>query len=390
MSNRIFDLMISCLGNVLFNRDLTIDQTLTKQELIEVYKLSKKHDVAHIVGISLAKAGLLENAPEIAERFEKEQYLAVFRYENFKYETDRLCKIFDEQKIPYILLKGAVIRDFYPEPWMRTSCDLDVLVKEEDLDTAITALTEKLGYTVDKNKNFHDVDLFSESGIHLELHFNIKENIPAFDKVLSRVWDYAKKTDEDLEGLIVTNEFLLYHLTAHAAYHFVGGGCGVRPLTDIYLLKNKLEYDESILKQLCEESEIGKFYSSVCKLCECWFEGAEHIVLTDEMQKFILQGGAYGTKEAHIAARQEARGGKGGYAMSRIFAPYDVLKQRYPKLRGRVQMPIYQVRRWIDVARDGGAKRSMQELRINSSMDIESVRTVNNLMKQLKLDKHIK
>jgi len=390
MSNRIFDLMISCLGNVLFNRDLTIDQTLTKQELVEVYKLSKKHDMAHIVGISLAKAGLLEKAPEIAERFEKEQYLAVFRYENFKYETDRLCKTFDEQKIPYILLKGAVIRDFYPEPWMRTSCDLDVLVKEEDLDTAILALTEKLGYAVGGNKNFHDIDLFSESGIHLELHFNIKENIPAFDKVLSRVWDYAKKTDEDLEGLIVTNEFLLYHLTAHAAYHFVGGGCGVRPLTDIYLLKNKLEYDETVLKQLCEESEIDKFYSSVCKLCECWFEGAEHIVLTDEMQKFILQGGAYGTREAHIAARQEARGGKGGYAMSRIFAPYDVLKQRYPKLRGRVQMPIYQVRRWIDVARDGGAKRSMQELRINGTMDIESVRTVNNLMKQLKLDKHIK
>ena len=390
MSNRIFDLLTSCLGNVLFGRRLAIDQIPTQQELDALYKLSKRHDMAHIVGISLAKAGMLENAPEIAEKFEKEQYLAVFRYENFKYETDRLCKTFDEQKIPYILLKGAVIRDFYPEPWMRTSCDLDVLVKEEDLDIAIKALTEKLGYKVDGNKNFHDVDLFSESGVHLELHFNVKENIPDLDKVLSRVWEYAKKVEESSERFVVTNEFLLYHLTAHAAYHFVGGGCGVRPLTDIYLLKNKLEYDETVLKQLCEESEIGKFYSSVCKLCECWFEGAEHIVLTDEMQKFILQGGAYGTREAHIAARQEARGGKGGYAMSRIFAPYDVLKQRYPKLRGRVQMPIYQVRRWIDVARDGGAKRSMQELRINGTMDIESVRTVNNLMKQLKLDKHIK
>jgi len=390
MSNRIFDLLTSCLGNVLFGRRLAIDQIPTQQELDALYKLSKRHDMAHIVGISLAKAGMLENAPEIAEKFEKEQYLAVFRYENFKYETDRLCKTFDEQKIPYILLKGAVIRDFYPEPWMRTSCDLDVLVKEEDLDIAIKALTEKLGYKVDGNKNFHDVDLFSESGVHLELHFNVKENIPDLDKVLSRVWEYAKKVEESSERFVVTNEFLLYHLTAHAAYHFVGGGCGVRPLTDIYLLKNKLEYDESILKQLCEESEIGKFYSSVCKLCECWFEGAEHIVLTDEMQKFILQGGAYGTREAHIAARQEARGGKGGYAMSRIFAPYDVLKQRYPKLRGRAQMPIYQVRRWIDVARDGGAKRSMQELRINGTMDIESVRTVNNLMKQLRLDKHIK
>lgn len=390
MSNRIFDLMISCLGNVLFDRELEFDQDITAQELVEVYKLSKRHDMAHIVGISLAKAGLLEKTSEIAERFEKEQYLAVFRYENFKYEIDRLCKIFDEEKIPYVLLKGAVIRDFYPEPWMRTSCDLDVLVKEEDLDTAIKALTEKLGYKVDGNKRFHDIDLFSESGVHLELHFNIKENIPALDNVLSRVWEYALKANEDPQRFNLTNEFLLYHLMAHAAYHFVGGGCGVRPLIDIYLLKNKLKYDESVLKQLCEESGIGKFYSSVFKLCECWFEGAEHIVLTDEMQKFILQGGAYGTRKAHIAARQEARGGKGGYAMSRIFAPYDVLKQRYPKLRGRAQMPIYQVRRWIDVARAGGVKRSAMELKINNSLDIESVKTVQTLMKQLDLDKHIK
>lgn len=390
MSNRIFDLMISCLGNVLFDRELTIDQIPTKQELAEVYRLSKRHDLAHLVGMSLARARLLENAPEIAERFEKDQYLAVFRYENFKYETDRLCKIFDEEKIPYVLLKGAVIRDFYPESWMRTSCDLDILVKEEDLDSAMVALTEKLAYKVDGDKRFHDIDLFSESGVHLELHFNIKENIPALDKVLSRVWEYTKKAEESSERFVITNEFWLYHLIAHAAYHFVGGGCGVRPLTDIYLLKNKLEYDETVLKQLCEESEIGKFYSSVCKLCECWFEGAEHIVLTDEMQKFILQGGAYGTKKAHIAARQEARGGKGGYAISRIFAPYDVLKQRYPKLRGRAQMPIYQVRRWIDVARNGGVKRSAQELKINNSLDLESVKTVQTLMKQLDLDKHIK
>jgi len=141
MSNRIFDILTSCLGNVLFDRELVIDPPPAEQELVEVYRLSKKHDMAHIVGISLAKAGMLENAPEIAEKFEKEQYLAVFRYENFKYETDRLCKTFDEQKIPYILLKGAVIRDFYPEPWMRTSCDLDVLVKEEDLYISIKALT---------------------------------------------------------------------------------------------------------------------------------------------------------------------------------------------------------------------------------------------------------
>ena len=390
MSNKIFDIMMSCLSDILFNRDHTTDQSLSAQELADLYRLSKRHDLAHLVGASLSKSGLFENAPEIAEKFEKQQYLAVSRYENFKYEINRICGVFDEEKIPYILLKGAVIRDLYPEPWMRTSCDVDILVREEDFDNAVAALTDRIGYKADGNKNFHDIDLLSESGVHLELHFSIKEDIPELDRVLSRVWDYAHKTDEASQRYNLTGEFFLYHLIAHAAYHFVGGGCGVRPMIDIYLLKNKLDYDENVLIQLCEESEIGKFYTSVTKLCACWFEGEEHIVLTDEMQKFILQGGTYGTKEAHIAARQEARGGKRGYAMSRIFAPYSVLKQRYPQMRGRAMTPIYQVRRWVDVARDGGARRSMQELKMNSSLDIESVRTVQNLMKQLKLDKHIK
>ena len=390
MSNKIFDIMTSCLGDILFNRGLPSNQSLTAKDLAEVYRLSKKHDLAHVVGASLARAGLLENAPEIADKFEKDQYLAVCRYENFKYEINRICAVFDEVGIPYVLLKGAVVRDFYPEPWMRTSCDVDILVKEENFDRSVKVLSDKLGYRIEGNKNFHDADLFSESGVHIELHFSIKEDIPDFDKVLSRVWDYARKTDESSQRFDLTNEFLLYHLIAHTAYHFVGGGCGVRALTDIYLLRNKLEYDEDVLKQLCEESGIGKFYEAVRKLCSCWFEGAEPIVLTDEMQRFILQGGVYGTKDAHIAARQESRGGKSGYAMSRIFAPYSVLKQRYPKMRGRAMMPIYQVRRWVDVVKEGGTKRSMQELKINSALDKESVESIRMMMRYLELDKHIK
>ena len=108
------------------------------------------------------------------------------------------------------------------------------------------------------------------------------------------------------------------------------------------------------------------------------------------MQRFILQGGVYGTKDAHIAARQESRGGKSGYAMSRIFAPYSVLKQRYPQMRGRAMTPIYQVRRWVDVVKAGGTKRSMQELKINSALDKDSVESIRMMMRYLELDKHIK
>ena len=46
----------------------------------------------------------------------------------------------DGANIPYVLLKGAVIQHLYPEAWMRTSSDIDVLVHEEDLDAAVKAI----------------------------------------------------------------------------------------------------------------------------------------------------------------------------------------------------------------------------------------------------------
>lgn len=56
-----------------------------------------------------------------------------------------ICSIFDKIKIAYIPLKGAVIRPYYPYDSMRTSCDIDILIHEEDLELAIKNLIEK-GY----------------------------------------------------------------------------------------------------------------------------------------------------------------------------------------------------------------------------------------------------
>ena len=114
--------------------------------LSELYRLSKAHDVAHLVGDSLSKCGVFANLPDTLEeneratiekikaKFDEQIFTAVYRYENINYELERLKETLEEAEIPFILLKGSVIRKYYPEPWMRTSCDIDILVKKEDLD----------------------------------------------------------------------------------------------------------------------------------------------------------------------------------------------------------------------------------------------------------------
>ena len=78
-----------------------------------------------------------------------EQYIskAVFRYEQLNYENERICMALEKAQIPFIPLKGSIIRKYYPESWMRTSCDVDVLVHEEDAEKAVDVLVKEYGYT---------------------------------------------------------------------------------------------------------------------------------------------------------------------------------------------------------------------------------------------------
>lgn len=131
----------------------TIDksqQTLTDEELAKLYKFSKTHDIAHLVGDALIKNNLIGDS-EVKAKIQKQIMLAVYRYEKINYELGRLRKALNEAKIPFIPLKGSVLRRYYPEPWMRTSCDIDVLVHEEAVDQAAQSIAEKLGYAYDSN-----------------------------------------------------------------------------------------------------------------------------------------------------------------------------------------------------------------------------------------------
>lgn len=98
----------------------------------------------------------------------------MYRCENINYELGQIKQTFNEAKIPFIPLKGSVIRKFYPEPWMRTSCDIDILVKEVGVDKASKVLAERLQYKISE-KGQHDISLFSPSGIHVELHFKLMD-----------------------------------------------------------------------------------------------------------------------------------------------------------------------------------------------------------------------
>lgn len=149
-----------------------LPDTISDEEIKELYDLAKKHDLAHLIGVALEMA-----EPQVKKRYKpffEESVKAMYRYEWLKGEQERIYALLEKHSIPYIPLKGTVIRELYREAWHRTSCDIDILIPEERLEESLSAFEEELTYTCGKHSR-HDVSLTAPNGVHLELHYDIDE-----------------------------------------------------------------------------------------------------------------------------------------------------------------------------------------------------------------------
>ena len=349
----------------------------TEQMISELYSLSKFHDIANIVGSALIDNGFVKSA-DMREKFQKEIMLSIYRERQISTALSTIVEAFRQAKIQFIPLKGSVIRPLYAKPWLRTSCDIDVLVRESDLDLAVKTLTEKYGYTTKGKVDYHDISLYSASGVHLELHYNIKEVNDKMDAVLDRVWQHSAPLCDGGFEFRQSPEFLLFHVIAHTAHHFRTGGCGIRPFIDIYLLRKNGGYDEEVLSSLCAEAGVEAFRQGVEELVSMWFESATPVDRAANMEEFIFSGGTYGTLEQCVLASQTSSGGKTNYLMKRIFLSYEHMKIRYPVLKKhRWLTPIYEVRRWFELLFSKRLSVAVKQYeRSNSITQEESEKTI--------------
>lgn len=378
--------MINCIKyEVCGQKENVVLPDVSVKFLTELYKLSKAHDAAHLVGAALEKSGVLFDG-EIKNKFDNQVFTAIYRYENINAELEEIREILREENIDFIPLKGAFIRKYYPEPWMRTSSDIDILIHENDLQTAINALSEKKGFTVEE-KGSHDVGMFSESGVHLELHYSLIESyvMDEAEKILAEVWTYAERVDKTCEYRLKDEAFYYYHI-AHMAKHVMHGGCGVKPFVDLWVLEHKVEHSDEKRKELLSRGGLEKFAEAARALSKAWFEDGEHTDVTKELENFVLSGGVYGTLENSVSVGQNKKGGKIKYILSRVWLSYDVLKIQYPNLeKHKWLLPFYEVKRWFRLLFKGGVKRSVNEIKVTANMDSEKVERSARLMSELGL-----
>ena len=360
---------------------------LDEDTAARLYKLSAAHDMAHLTGSALLRHELLPDG-SARDAFEKQVMLSVYRCETQRRELSQLRDTLNAAGVPFLPLKGAVLRTLYPEPWMRTSCDIDILVPEERVDAAAQLLSAQLGYTVG-DKSSHDIELISPVGVHLELHFTLSEKGRTISAApfLASVWEYAASLNGTLEHVLQDEMFCLYHV-AHMAKHVLNGGCGIRPFLDLWLLEHRVSFDAARRDALLAQAGLLTFAVQARRLSEVWFGGGAHDDVTRELERYLLTGGVYGSRENLMQMRQLQEGGRARYVLSRIWMPYDDLLRKYPALEGRPALvPLYQLRRWGQLLlSSSAAKRSLHELQLAASTTEESRTRTRDLLETLGLE----
>lgn len=386
MNTETIRMMFAILRSAVCDDMLTDDEkSLYNADMLpEMEKISKNHDVINILSFGLRKNDLLK---ENGESLETELLKSVYRYTKLDYELNCLCNALESAQIPFIPLKGSVIRKYYPEPWLRTSCDIDILIHHCDIEKAKLCFQNTLKYKYVDENDYH-ISFATQSGCHIELHFDLIQanRVNTASLVLKDVWDTASKhTGFDYWYEMQEEMFYFYHIT-HMAKHFTNGGCGIRPFIDIFVLLENVSYDEKKRELLLIKGGLKDFSNAVEALTDVWFNNARHTEITLQIQDFILRGEVYGTSENYILIKQQELGGRFKYMFYKIFFPYEDLKKLYPILRKHKWLtPIMEVRRWFRHIFYFHFKNTAYQLKLNYSVTKSTSESVKNMLDKLGL-----
>lgn len=173
-------------------------------------------------------------------------------------ELMQLLKFLKENNIDVIPFKGPILSQIaYEDVISRQYCDLDILVKKENL-LKFVQLLNKYDYEISINEKFlkneklleigSDFSVFSKNNTHFEVHWNLFRKLINNDFNKYKIWDNKKTVflNNISINTIETNNNLLY-LCIHGSKHLWER---IEWITDIERLVSKYEIDwEYVLLQ---------------------------------------------------------------------------------------------------------------------------------------------
>lgn len=255
---------------------------------------------------------------EVIDKLKRYTFNAAIGQSNHIKRTADILSLFNENNIPVIVLKGLVVREYYPKPDLRTMCDSDVIIHKNDLEKVRKLLLEK-GFVEEEDAGHHIA--FLNNSFNLEVHWTLANE--SFRKgqecFQEKIWDDAMKIKVGgVDTLSLSLEDLALHLCAHMASHMAISGFGVRQLADLVLLVEHKgnEIDWSEFNDKARKSGLTQFSTGMFKVCNYLFGmeipkelNIKYSRNDEEIIKLVVNdiftGGVYGQRDLSFSFRAQ-------------------------------------------------------------------------------------
>lgn len=298
----------------------------------------------------------LENKPD--ERTMR--FLDEFRMQKIIVEAQQelaacdACQKLSEMGVRHMLLKGSVMKNFYPSPDMRTMGDIDILVDASRCDEVVKAFVAD-GFVFVAEGDLHSN--VQKENAYIEFH---RSMVDSRHETLSAYYGDGFRLPHIVEGsrfeYKLTDEDFYVFLVAHIAKHYRYGGTGIRSLLDLYVYEKKLTaLDYGYINGELEKIGLLDFYKKIKEITYEWYSG-DFDGNFNIMSEYIVSGGVYGIEGTEMQNSfildnidGNIRAKKIQNFFGVIFLNYNEMKIRYPVLDGkRYLLPLFWVVRFFD------------------------------------------
>lgn len=356
--------------------DVANEENSQKIYIGRIYYIAKKHNLVSIMAQAMEKLGF-ESDSDIWKRWLKEKNQLIYKSVLMDVEREAIQDFFEKNNIWYMLLKGMVIRKYYPAPELREMADNDILFDNKYSKEVYEFMTARGYKSDDYNKGYHD-EYLKPPAYNFEMHRQLVSS-----KERPKWYEYYK----DVKSILINdangknqfyfsdNDFYVYFIV-HTYKHFLNSGMGLRTVLDVYLylnnLQDKLDFDyiEEQLKKLDAYDFEQTFRSLAFKMfgenakegnaaadeLQDSFDAKEQDMLREsfdakkqdklcgsfdakeqEMLSYILDAGTYGNLENSVAHKMGYTKGekkkasdKAKYIFRRLFPSMDTIEEFFP------------------------------------------------------------
>lgn len=309
-----------------------------------IYKLSVRNAVQGILYLAM-QSGAIALSTETESKLQKSYMAILAREATQQEEIGYIRNAFNKENIDFMFLKGTHLKALYPTPEMRFMVDMDILVKEQNMNKGGELILSH-GFTQEMN-NGKDIVLVKKPFLTIELHKMLFVEDYFMHDYFTSVWDRVELVN-GCEYKMPLNDLYVYTL-AHLTEHYLEAGSCFRPLMDLYLMEkaySKLDFDY-INKQF-EIIDIEKFAKKIRQLYKCAFDGAEYNDDLVLMENYIVFGApvANASEVSKVARTNKSKSKR---FMESAFPNLKHMKLKYPILENApFLLPFFWVVRFFE------------------------------------------